>query len=141
MSKADETSAGGLESASWAEVGRKRLSLALTDEAGELHSLAHDVSQKVDSDSLTYEDLERLRRSLRVLQQTIEEDIAPVVDGTEPYERSAVGHIPPSKVMSPANLRALGSLASCEGSNVEVGECIEELAGEGRSPEDSGGSE
>ena len=78
----------------WETTAQRAIGGLLRRDRGEADEEVRAIARELTSgETPSAEDLHRARKALRQLQITLEEEVAPTVDGVEPYERAA-DHIP-----------------------------------------------
>lgn len=82
----------------WKATAQEAIGRLLRRDRGEADEEVRAIARELTSgETPSAEDLHRARKALRQLQITLEEEVAPTVDGAEPYERAA-DHIPYSEL-------------------------------------------
>ncbi len=86
----DETAVD--ETTDWEAIARDSASTLLLQALNDTDETVHRVEYRLSghaNDTLDADDIRAARNALYELEQTLEENVVPAVDGVEPYERSA----------------------------------------------------
>lgn len=70
----------------WERIARHKLTLEVERLADDANAAAYRLAHAVENATATADDVTEFRMELEGLVHTIEEDIASIVDGVEPYE-------------------------------------------------------
>ncbi|MHC3439580.1 hypothetical protein ACYJ1Y_16180 [Natrialbaceae archaeon A-gly3] len=74
----------------WREIGHRVVWIYAENHRWDLNDALHDVIEPLENDELiSADDIHRARSNLDIMRQTLEETLAPIADGAEPWEDGA----------------------------------------------------